>query len=338
MRSYSMIQNRQHRQLRERQEYAYSQIPALAGLDREISSLAVQTLEQPEETDPDRLKYRIRDISRRRAALLEENGLPADYLSMQYDCPDCRDTGYMASGRKCHCFRQAEIRFFYTQSGLQDILETENFDHFTFEYYPEDQTVPATGLSIRETMRRYVQLCRRFIASFDQEDPNAPDNLLFYGGTGLGKTFLSHCIARELIERSHSVLYLSAQDLFRRMEQAHFHENSSAADLDGYLYEYELLIIDDLGTEMANSFTVSGLFRILNMRQAEHKRTIISTNLTLPSIAQKYSERIFSRIVSNFQALGFFGEDIRIQMAKLRSAGSVRDERSSHAASRKTQQ
>ena len=315
MRRYSAAQSRQQRLLAQRQKRAYELIPALKELDHEVAQAAVDSLAdttgQPVDT-----AGRIRRVGERRAALLKEHDLPADYLSLQYDCPDCHDTGYLDDGRKCHCFRRAEIELFYTQSGLEDILKKENFDTFSFEYYPEDQTVPATGLSIRQTMQRYVQTCRHFIDSFDDPGLPAPDNLLFYGGTGLGKTFLSHCIARELIDRSHSVLYLSAQDLFRRMETAHFGDERGTDGSDWFLYEYELLIIDDLGTEMANSFTVSSLFRILNTRDMNRRRTIISTNLTLSSLAQKYSERIFSRIASGFHAMGFFGEDIRIQKAK----------------------
>ena len=138
-------------------------------------------------------------------------------------------------------------------------------------------------------------------------------NLFLYGSTGTGKTFLSHCIAHELIESAHCVLYFSAFDLFDRLAQNTFGHKAQEDSGEKFIYDCDLLIIDDLGTELTNSFVSSQLFLCINERIARRKSTIISTNLKLEDFSATYSERTFSRIASNFQMLKLIGKDIRIQ-------------------------
>ena len=170
---------------------------------------------------------------------------------------------------------------------------------------------PTTGLTSLETMQNAVKECRKFINEFD----SVFSNLFFYGDTGVGKTFLSNCVAKELLDTGHSVIYFTAFQLFEIFEQNTFHkataENIIAAHQN--IFDCDLLIIDDLGTEMPNSFTVSQLFLCLNERILRRKSTIISTNLTLNKMAEIYSERTFSRISSCYVILKLFGDDIRIQ-------------------------
>lgn len=297
--------------MEEHRRNAYEKIPQLSEIDQQVSAISLEhakiLLENPQ-TDLSVLKRQLQQFALLREDLLQKNGFPANYLDMEYTCPDCQDTGYI-DGQKCHCFRQQAIDLFYTQSGMKEILEMENFKTFSYEYYPEDLIHPATGKSAKELMHSTVSACLRYIDEFDQNF----SNLFFYGGTGLGKTFLSHCIAKELIERSHSVIYYSAFELFDMVAQNSFGRVNPQENMKDYVMDCDLLIIDDLGTELTNSFVSSQLFLILNERIQRKKSTIISTNLSLSAFAETYNERVFSRITSNFQLFQFFGNDIRIQ-------------------------
>ena len=311
MRQYSKLQLKSRHEMEEHRQTAYQAIPQLTDIDRQVAASSLEyarRLLDDKSTDTSSLKQKLREFSLMRSDLLKSHGFPADYLDMHYHCPDCQDTGYI-SGKKCHCFRQAAIDLFYTQSGLRQILEIENFEHFSYDYYPDDLINPATGRSAREMMRSTVAACLRYIDSFDTDF----SNLFFYGGTGLGKTFLSHCIARELIERAHSVIYYSSFELFDMVAQNSFGRADPSSNMKDYVFDCDLLIIDDLGTELTNSFVSSQLFLILNERIQRSKSTIISTNLPLPVFAETYSERVFSRITSCFQLFQLFGNDIRVQ-------------------------
>ncbi len=312
MREYSYQQTQDRHDLERRRSQIYELIPELSGLDAELASSAVSSVEARLSGDSrgsEELRAQMHRISDRKQALLKEHGISPDALELQYACPDCQDTGYIGT-RKCHCFRKKAVDLFYTQSGLRDILEKENFATFSFDCYSDKMQDSRSGLTPRENMHRIVAECRRFLDEFDTK----PGNLLFYGETGLGKTFLSHCIARELIETSHSVIYYSAYELFESLARETFSRKSGQPGdpFTDYLKECDLLIIDDLGTELTNAFVSSQLFLLLNERITAGSATIISSNLSLQELNQTYSERIFSRISSAFTFLGFYGEDIRL--------------------------
>lgn len=310
MRIYSRRQAREARELENRRRDASAHVPELQELDREEGAVGAGMARHALEgkgTREDR--ERLHEIAQRREDLLLSHGYPADYLRMHYECSDCHDTGYIGAQR-CHCLKQAQIDFLYAQSGLREIVKKENFSNFQLDYYPEDMINPSTGLSARETMTYIYNKCRDFADHFDEKD----GNLFLYGGTGLGKTFLSHSIAAALLDTAHSVMYYSSADLFDQLAEEKFRPGnfedaiSSSGDL---LRESDLLIIDDLGTEMVNSFVLSTLFSILNERMTRKKSIIISTNLTLHNFRDTYSDRIFSRISSGFELLGCYGHDIR---------------------------
>ena len=240
-----------------------------------------------------------------RARLLLSSGLPVDYLNPVYDCPECKDTGYVG-GKKCHCFRQAEISLLYEQSNLSDILEKENFSTLSYSYYEGNDLA---------FFQNAVEKCRKFINNFNSDY----QNIFFYGTVGTGKTFLSNCVARECIERGHSVIYFSASNLFDTLSRNvfHFGNQDEFADLCSDLYTCDLLIIDDLGTEQTTAFTLSQLFTCLNERLLRKKSVIISTNLSLEEFQNRYQDRIFSRITSNFEFCKLTGPDIRMYKKKL---------------------
>ena len=323
MREYYRKQTEDRHEQEERIRRATEALPELAAIDHEIASLSVSSARKAlegDETALSHLRENIKALSKKKTELLTSHGYPADYLEMHYHCPDCQDTGYIGQ-EKCHCFRQAVIDLLYTQSNIRDILEEENFDHFSFRYYSDTAVSPTTGLSSLVTMKKLVAESMDFIRNFDTDF----QNFFFYGDTGVGKTFLSHCIAKELIDASYSVIYFSAVQLFE-----HFAENTFGGkreeQSDGLapIYECDLLIIDDLGTELTNAFTASQLFACINERILRRKATIISTNLALDDIKSIYSERIFSRLSSSYTMLRLTGDDIRIQK-KLLNLGGTKD-------------
>lgn len=311
MREYSRRQAQSRHLLEQRTMEAYTKIPRLREIDDEVASLSadkVRRLLSGKEKGTADLKSAIRQLADERITLLVANGFPGNYLEMPYTCPKCQDTGYVGN-KKCICFKKAEIELLYTQSNLTEILEKENFDSFSFDYYSDTITNEATGLTALETARRAYNTAQDFVRNFDTRF----ENLFLYGDTGVGKTFLSHCIAHDLLETSHCVLYFSAFDLFDRLAQTTFSRKSEPDPGDEFIFDCDLLIIDDLGTELTNSFVSSQLFLCINERIARRKSTIISTNLRLEDFSSTYSERTFSRIASNYQMLKLIGKDIRIQ-------------------------
>ena len=209
----------------------------------------------------------------------------------------------------------------YMQSNLQEILKQENFSTFCTNYYSSNYIDPLTGRSSQESMQTALRVCHEFADTFSEKF----SNILLYGDTGVGKTFLTHCIAKELMDQSYSVIYFSAVSLFENFAKNAFGKKDEADnDVFDHIYNCDLLIIDDLGTELSNSFTVSQLFVCLNERILRRKPTVISTNLTLDDVNSIYSERIFSRISSNYMILRLTGDDIRIQK-KLLNLGGTND-------------
>lgn len=312
-------QHRLENEYRQRKRYRQicTQIPQFRELDDEISALSLQQARRLLEGDGsalDTLKEKIHRLSQKKLALLRENGYPSDYLVLQYTCPDCRDTGYIED-RKCHCFKKAVINLLYSQSNLKEILDKENFDTCSLEYYSSNHIDSLTGRSSLEAMQIALKSCHDFVDTFGSEF----HNLLLYGDTGVGKTFLTHCVARELLEESYSVIYFTAAQLFDIFAQNTFHHSEDAEVDYEHIYGCDLLIIDDLGTEMNNSFTNSQLFICLNERILRRKATMISTNLSLEDLKNIYSERVFSRITSVYTVLRLTGDDIRIQKKLMKS-------------------
>ncbi|MCI8667494.1 MAG: ATP-binding protein [Dorea sp.] len=323
MRAYEQRQLDNEYRLRERYQKAYSLIPELEVTDQTIASLSVEKarrLLDGDELALNTLKEELASLILRKQQLLANSGLPPDFLELHYTCPHCRDTGYVGD-EKCRCFKKAIVELLYEQSNLKEVLEKENFSTFSLDYYSRSHIDPLTGRSALESIRTALKVCHTFVDTFSQEF----HNLLLYGDTGVGKTFLSHCIAKELIDTSCSVLYFTAAQLFDVFAENTFGRHGEQdSDIQEHIYGCDLLIIDDLGTELANSFTVSQLFICLNERILRQRATIISTNLALEDIKSIYSERTFSRISSHYTILRLTGDDIRIQK-KLLNLGGTND-------------
>lgn len=310
IREYDARQIKNQHLAEARVQEAYARIPELVKIDGAIASSSVAQARKLLDGDTEALSIlheQLAALRQKKADLLQKHGFPADYFDPIYTCKDCRDTGFV-NGKRCHCFEQAAIDLVYTQSNLKEILQKENFGTFSFDYYSDKDINPATGLSSLATAKDAVAKCHDFIDTFDKNF----SNLYFYGDTGIGKTFLSNCVAKELMDRGYSVIYFTAFQLFDILSKGVFRREEEAIAAHQNIFGCDLLIIDDLGTELTNSFTTSQLFLCLNERILRRKSTIISTNLGMNQLADIYSERVLSRISSNYTLIKLFGADIRI--------------------------
>ena len=312
MREYGRQQIENHHKLEERRQEIYARLPVVKQLEAEIAERSVACAKKLLEGDKsvlDRLKEDLKDLREQKSLIIRAAGYPDDYLELHYRCPDCRDTG-LIDGRKCHCFLQAQMKLLHAQSNLEDVLERENFNALSYEYYDDTEILPQLGITNAAYMRRVVAGCREFVRDFDKKH----DNLLFTGSTGVGKTFLTNCIARELMDDFHSVIYLTASDLFDVFSRNKFDYDNAEdmKDMYRFILDCDLLIIDDLGTELNNSFTSSQLFYCINERMNMSRSTIISTNLTLARLRDSYTDRVTSRIMSGYRIIPLYGGDIRL--------------------------
>lgn len=315
MRQYDLHQLH-HRHLQDlRYQEIREKLPAYAKLEEAIAAIYASRARAAvlgQTASADDSVRQLSDLQARQKQLLTQAGYPEDYLELTFTCPDCQDTGFVGN-EKCHCFKQAMVDLLYSQSNIHEILKKENFDTFDMGYY-SSQKDKRLGISPRENMQSILNTCQDFISHFDIR----PRNLLFYGDTGVGKTFLTNCIARELLDTSHTVIYLTAFHLVDILQDNTFGSDDlddSGENMFSYILDCDLLIIDDLGTELNNSFVTSQLFLCINERLLSRKSTIISTNLSLDELQNEYSERIFSRLVSNYEILLILGDDIRIKKA-----------------------
>jgi DNA replication protein DnaC len=206
MRMYDrrQIENKHDQDARIRR--VYEAVPALAEVQEELTASFAACAKcrlSGDETGAAVWRAKIEDLKEQRRVLLKSGGFSEDYINMRYQCPDCRDTGYR-DGKKCHCFKQAEIELLYSQSGIHEKLNSENFEHFSLEYFDNTQVEPKSGKTAYEYMRQTVDFCWDYIERFGEEK----GNILFTGKAGRGKTFLSSCIAKELMDRRFSVVYL----------------------------------------------------------------------------------------------------------------------------------
>ncbi|MDD6550315.1 MAG: ATP-binding protein [Lachnospiraceae bacterium] len=242
--------------------------------------------------------------------LLRENGYAEDYLEPPYHCPDCKDTGYVGADHDipCHCFKKYAIELVYRDEPVMNRLMTDRFEDFDLANYTSEKD--QSGSTSRECAEKALTQSRRFVETFDSDFRN----MFIYGASGSGKTFLTSCIAAELIKTDHPVVYISAVRLFNEMADYTFGDKKNS---DNYAYDSlfsaDLLIIDDLGTEVSNTFTLSAFFSLINERLLNEKSTIISTNLTLDEVADIYSQRVYSRLVEKYNFYHLFGFDGRIE-------------------------
>lgn len=297
-------ENRQHLAV------AYARVPRIQEIDIQLRRTMAQAAQAAflQGGDGRELLEKARlenlELQQERAILAMEN-FEEGYLDDSPICDKCGGSGYIGSNM-CECLtelcRQEQKKEVSVLSGSR-----EAFNQFRLDYYP-DRIDPKYGASPRTIMERNLKICRTYALTFA---PNA-GNLLFVGGTGLGKTFLSACIARAVADRGYSVVYESAGHLFGKLEQAKFSPSEETRREAARFTDCDLLILDDLGTEMPGQFVTAAFYTLLNDRILAGKPMVISTNLNIDEAARRYSPQIASRLQGSFQGLTFVGEDIRI--------------------------
>lgn len=288
-------------------------IPEIKAIENEIASISVaQAIAKIKggAGDADYVE-KIDFLRREKEKLLAKHGFTKADLEPVYECPHCKDTGYI-NDKMCACLKTKITDAMYDQMNLKEVLRQENFETFSLDYY--SNSVPrgeAESPLSRAVSSR--QKAMDFVANFARSE----DNMLLTGNTGVGKTFLINCIVKELIDRNYFVIYMAATRFFKTLSEATFNKSSYGGTdtdfLESNFYSCDLLVIDDLGTELVNSFVISSLFHCIEERSRQKKHTIISTNLSLDQIRDTYGERIASRITSSYKYVKLLGDDIRIK-------------------------
>ena len=300
---------------RQRENELCLRIPRLGEIQQELRGTMAQIVSRALRAgaDVESAVGEIREenlaLQRERSEILRQYGLSAGDLEYRPACPLCGDTGYTKDGM-CRCLKKLYVEEQIRELSRMLDLGSQSFDTFSFAWY-SDRTDPAMGVSPRENMELIYETCSSFAYKFGAHR----DNLLLFGAPGLGKTFLSACIAREVSEKGRSVVYDTAAHVFSQFENQKFgRENAFEEDADSGVFrtmQCDLLILDDLGTELLTEFVRSALYQIVNGRLLAGKCTIISTNLSPDELAKRYSAQIRSRLDGAYRQLPFFGEDIR---------------------------
>ena len=294
---------------------AYAKVPRIREIDillRKSMALAMQTVFQTgsdAKAAMEEVKQANLALQAEKKALIEANFGPG-YLDETPICSKCGGSGYIGSNM-CKCLpelcRQPQEKEVALLAN-----DGQHFGAFRLDYY-SDRPDPKTGISPRAIMARGYDICRDYAEHFSP----ASGNLLFNGGTGLGKTFLSACIAREVAAQGYSVAYETASHLFSKLEKNRFHPDEETAEQVKRLNECDLLIIDDLGKELPGQFVTAALYTLVNARLLAGKPMLISTNLTMDEVAKRDSPQIRSRLEGNFQLLPFIGQDIRLLLNRM---------------------
>ena len=258
----------------------------------------------------EKLRQRAGELNRQYDGLLRQAGLTREDLAPRYACAQCRDTGFV-DGRLCGCFKALQRRLAYERLNLEAPLDQCTFDTFSLEYYQEDSQAA-------QQMGSILRVCRQYADNFRPGSPS----WLFKGGTGLGKTHLSLAIAGKVLEKGYGVIYGSAQTFAVALERERFlrREEGDPDDTHAQLIGCDLLILDDLGTEIASDYVAAGLYDVVNARMLAGRPTIISTNLDMKALEKRYSERFASRITGYYNKLEFLGGDVRVAKRRRRSA------------------
>ncbi len=289
-----------------RREELHERLPQVMEIDRALSTTGLRIMREAL-GGKDGLDARIKKLEEGNALLLEARreillaaGYPEDYSSVHYECDLCMDVGFV-NGKMCKCMRRALTLAGYESSGVMKLIEKQNFSTFDLKYYEGAE---------RANMERILNRTKQYAAAFDGAHMR---NLLFIGTTGLGKTHLSSAIAKEVVENGNDVVYESAQKIFSDFEAEKFGRTAPGEDRTSRYLTCDLLILDDLGTEMQSQFTVSCLYHLINSRLIAEKSMIISTNIRKEELLAKYTDRITSRLFGEFEICVFSGVDIRSQ-------------------------
>ena len=307
--------------LENRKKDLYSKFPRLQEIESELNLYSIQSakaiLSSNNHKILEDLQNKIEVLNKERLKILKQDGKDLNYLLPKFECSKCNDTGYITKAGHsvmCSCLKQQILNIEYNNSNIGN-LDRENFKTFNINLYSDEVNEKKynSDISPRDNIKMICKELKKFIANFD--DPNEK-NLLFSGGTGLGKTFLSNCIVAELLAKGKTVLYQTAPVMLDSLINELFSKTADNA-FSQNLLNVDLLVIDDLGTETMNSMKFTELYKIINTRLLNQNgkitKTIISTNLDLQGLFNTYDERIASRFIGNYNIYRFFGDDIRFK-------------------------
>lgn len=307
---YDDLREQETRDLKLRKNEITTKHPEIIDLDNKIQKLslemAVAVLKSNDgEKTLNRYKDQITDLRVKKCEMLVERGYDPEYLTLHYHCNKCKDTGFIGNA-KCICYKQNLVKLYYKNSELETAIKTNNFNNFDMSLFSSHK-LGEEKFSPRKNMENNLEyILKEYIPNFQE----ISTNLLFYGNPGSGKTYLSYCIAKAILDKGFLVVYKTSDELIKNLKDIRFNNDST---LESLLLECDLLIVDDLGAEYLNEFTVTELFNLINKRILCGKKMLISTNLTLPGISKQYSERIASRLIGEFKLCKFYSEDIRIK-------------------------
>lgn len=298
-----------------RREELYREIPELKDLDGRLSAFGLRIMQAAicggdPKAGVKALQAENEEVRRVRAEILQKHGYPADYSDPHYECELCRDSGYVGI-KMCICMRKRLIEAGMASSGLSALMQKQSFENFSLTYYSESP-------EFLEKMTIALQKMKDYAKNFTLDGQTPPKSLFLFGGTGLGKTHLSSALAKAVIEKGYDVLYTSAVSMLADFEQRRFGNAITQGDADNTVRytECDLLIIDDLGTEVNNQFTTSCIYHVINTRLNLQLPTVINTNLSSAELRRDYSDRILSRLMGEYELIPFLGTDIRKQKLK----------------------
>ena len=302
--------------------------PRLSEIESELANISIKTAKTILKTETDNQKKLLADLKKQSTELIKEKNKfikeltkDSNFLKPRFECKHCKDTGYVEKdgvSTMCNCLKQNIYNTFYNKSNIGN-LQKENFSKFNINIFSDEinPEIYKSKISPRENIEIIKEKAENFVKNFDDPEER---NLLFTGNTGLGKTFMTNCIANEFLAQGKTVLYQTAPVMFEEIIDAKFGKENSKFDLMKNILTCDLLIIDDLGTERMNELYLTELFTIINTRLLNQNnkitKTIISTNLRPDEIEKIYTTRISSRIAGYYRILRFFGDDLRFKKCK----------------------
>jgi DNA replication protein DnaC len=307
---YDKIREDESRDLKLRKIEISKKYPEIIDLDNKIQKLSLQMAvsvlkSSNAEKTLNNFKENITDLRIKKCEMLVERGYDPEYLNLHYQCNKCNDTGFIGNV-KCICYKQKLVKLYYKNSELETTIKVNNFNNFDLNLF-SNHKLGEEKFSPRKNMENNLEyILKDYIPNFS----SISTNLLFYGNPGSGKTYLSYCISKAILDKGYLVIYKTSDELIKNLRDIRFNNDST---LESLLLDCDLLIIDDLGAEHLNEFSITELFNIINKRILTNKKMLISTNLTLPGITKQYSERIASRLIGEFRLCKFYSEDIRIK-------------------------
>ena len=289
----------------------YNKIPSMKSLEKSIKELGYSIIQDGlKGYDTEKKENDLKNLRVQKISLLNQHGFPKDYMEIRYHHPVCKDTGFVGT-RMCSCRKQLIIDKNYSQSNIRNLIKYENFKNFNLDLF-SDNIYENHHLTPRENMIEITKLLWKFINNFDKQT----DNLYIFGDVGRGKTFLLNAVAKEILDRNYSVLYMTSSRLFKFLNDYNWAFEEARAkhqEQFDFILECDLLIIDDLGSEPSSKNDSANLFEVVNNRMIAGKPIIFSTNFDETMLSEMYGERIFSRIIGNSEVYEIFGEDLRLK-------------------------